>query len=145
MYTDPPPQLVFKGVGFFMRHGFRFAAVAALGLGCVLQAHARHSGWPDGLPAAHSWYLCSSANGEVMVSWVNPDNEVMAVSSLQEAIAIPDYAVAMVQNPALDRRSILPTVTGYRVALQDSASDPVAIWGLRVGALNLTCGFGRDE
>jgi hypothetical protein len=144
-YTDPPPQLVFKGVGFFMRHGFCFAALAALGLGFLPPAHARQPGRPEGLPAAHAWYLCSSANGEVMVSWVNPDNEVVAVSGLQEAAAIPDYALAMVQNPALDRHSILPTVTGYRVMLQDSASDPVAIWGLRVGGLNLTCGFGRDE
>jgi len=128
-----------------MHRWVRFAALATVGLGFLLQAHARHSGWPEGLPAAHSWYLCSSASGEVVVSWVSQDNEVMAVSGLQEAAPIPDYAAAMVQGPSTDRRAILPVAAGYRVVLQEAGNDPVAIWGLQVGGQNLTCGFGRDE
>jgi len=124
---------------------FGLAALAALGLGFGLQAQAGLPAWPEGLPPAHAWYLCSSAGGEVMVSWVDQDNRVIAVSGLQAAAAVPDYALALVQGAATDRHAILPAVTGYRVALQDSEGDPVAIWGLRVGASNLTCGFGRDE
>ena len=46
----------------------RIAALAAVGLGCGLQAHAQRNAWPQDLPAAHSWFMCSSPNGEPMVA-----------------------------------------------------------------------------
>ena len=61
----------------------QIAALAAVGLGCRLNAHAQLNAWPHDLPAAHSWFMCSSLNGEPMVAWVSEKKAVVAVSSLQ--------------------------------------------------------------
>lgn len=121
----------------------RIAALAAMGLGCSLHAHAQRNAWPQGLPAAHSWYMCSSPAGEPMVAWVNEKKSVVAVSALREGVAIPDYALPMLHQASADRRLIQPAVTGHQVIIKEYG--PVQTGLLTVGALELTCSSGRDE
>ena len=79
-----PPRSAQPAV--FNREAFmrliQIAALAAVGLGCRLNAHAQLNAWPHDLPAAHSWLMCSSLNGEPMVAWVSEKKAVVAVSSL---------------------------------------------------------------
>lgn len=103
---------------FFMRL-IRIAALAAVGLGCGLNAHAQRNAWPHDLPAAHSWFMCSSPNGEPMVAWVSEKKAVVAVSALREGVALPDYASPMLQQASADRRLIQPATTGYQVIIKE--------------------------
>ena len=121
----------------------RIAALAAVGLGCGLHAHAQRNAWPQDVPAAHSWFMCSSPNGEPMVSWVSEKKAVVAVSALREGVALPDYASPMLQQASANRRVIQPAVQGYEVIIKEYG--PVQIGALRVGALELACSSGHDE
>lgn len=121
----------------------RIAALVAVGLGCGLHAHAQRNAWPQDLPAANSWFMCSSPNGEPMVAWVSEKKAVVAVSSLREGMVIPDYASPMLQQASADRRLIQPAVVGYEVVIKEYG--PVQVGALKVGAMELTCSSGRDE
>jgi len=127
---------------FFMRL-IRMAALAAVGLGCGLNAHAQRNAWPQDLPAAHSWFMCSSPNGEPMVAWVSEKKTVVAVSALREGVALPDYATPMLRQASADRRLIQPATAGYEVTIKEYG--PVQTGILKVGSVELTCSSGRDE
>ena len=122
-------------------HLIRIVAFAAVCLGYGLQAQAQRNTWPQELPAAHSWFMCSSQDGEPMVAWVDQDSSVIAVSALRENISLPVYAVPMLQKTDGDRFLIQQVKTGYRVTSQ---SEKTA-FTLQVGATALNCGYGRDE
>lgn len=132
---------------FFNREFFirliRMAALAAVGLGCGLNAHAQRNAWPHDLPAAHSWFMCSSPNGEPMVAWVSEKKTVVAVSALREGVALPDYATPMLRQASADRRLIQPATPGYEVTIKEYG--PVQTGLLKVGSVELTCSSGRDE
>ena len=81
----------------------RIVAFVAVGLGCGLQAQAQRNTWPQELPAAHSWFMCSSQSGEPVVAWVDQGSSVVAVSSLREDIPLPVYASPMLQKTDGDR------------------------------------------
>ena len=121
----------------------QIAALAAVGLGCRLNAHAQLNAWPHDLPAAHSWLMCSSLNGEPMVAWVSEKKAVVAVSSLHKGGDLPDYASSMLLQASADRRQIQPAVAGYQVIIKEYG--PVQTGLLKVGAVVLTCSSGRDE
>lgn len=122
-------------------HLIRIVAFAAVCLGYGLQAQAQRNTWPQELPAAHSWFMCSSQDGEPMVAWVDQDSSVIAVSALRENISLPVYAVPMLQKTDGDRFLIQQVKTGYRVTSQ---SEKTA-FTLQVGATSLNCSYGRDE
>ena len=119
----------------------QIAALAAVGLGCRLNAHAQLNAWPHDLPAAHSWFMCSSQSGEPVVAWVDQSSSVVAVSSLREDIPLPVYASPMLQKTDGDRFLIQQVKTGYRVTNQSEKST----FTLQVGSTALNCGYGRDE
>ena len=119
----------------------RIVAFVAVGLGCGLQAQAQRNTWPQELPAAHSWFMCSSQSGEPVVAWVDQGSSVVAVSSLREDIPLPVYASPMLQKADGDRFLIQQVKTGYRVTNQSEKSA----FTLQVGATALNCSYGRDE
>jgi hypothetical protein len=106
-----------------------------------MQAQAQRNTWPQELPAAHSWFMCSSQSGEPVVAWVDQSSSVVAVSSLREDIPLPVYASPMLQKTDGDRFLIQQTKTGYRVTNQSEKST----FTLQVGSTALNCGYGRDE
>ena len=119
----------------------RFGLLALVGMTWAMQAQAQRNAWPQELPAARSWFMCSSQEGEPMVAWVDQDSSVIAISALQENIPLPVYAVPMLQKPDSDRFFIQQVKTGYRVTNQSEKSA----FTLQVGATALNCGYGRDE
>ena len=119
----------------------RIVALVAVGLGYGLQAQAQRNPWPQELPAAHSWFMCSSQSGEPVVAWVDQGSSVVAVSSLREDIPLPVYASPMLQKTDGDRFLIQQVKTGYRVTSQSEKSA----FTLQVGATALNCSYGRDE
>ena len=119
----------------------RIVALVAVGLGYGLQAQAQRNTWPQELPAAHSWFMCSSQSGEPVVAWVDQGSSVVAVSSLREDIPLPVYASPMLQKTDGDRFLIQQVKTGYRVTNQSEKST----FTLQVGSTALNCGYGRDE
>ena len=81
----------------------RFGLLVVVGLTWTMQAQAQRNTWPQELPAAHSWFMCSSQNGEPVVAWVDQGSSVVAVSSLREDIPLPVYASPMLQKTDGDR------------------------------------------
>lgn len=122
-------------------HLIRMVVFAAVGLGYGLQAQAQRNAWPQELPAARSWFMCSSQEGEPMVAWVDQDSSVIAVSALREDAPLPVYATPMLQKKDANKFLIQPVTTGYRVTSQ---SEKTA-FTLQAGATALNCGYGRDE
>lgn len=119
----------------------RWAAVAAIGV--VGAAQAQGNTWPRHLPAANAWFLCSSAQGEAMVAWVDRNHAVVAVSNVRENWPLPEYAVPLLQDPQADRRLVQPAAKGHRVV--SPAPHESSVWRLQAGGTALSCGFGRDE
>ena len=119
----------------------RFGLLIVVGLTWTMQAQAQRNTWPQELPAAHSWFMCSSQSGEPVVAWVDQGSSVVAVSSLRENIPLPVYASPMLQKTDGDRFLIQPVATGYRVTSQSEKSA----FTLQVGATALNCSYGRDE
>lgn len=119
----------------------RFGLLALVGMTWAMQAQAQRNAWPQGHPAAHSWFMCSSQSGEPMVAWVDQGSLVIAVSALRENISLPVYAAPMLQKTDGDRFLIQQAKTGYRVTNQSEKSA----FTLQVGATTLNCGYGRDE
>ena len=119
----------------------RFGLLTVVGMTWAMQAQAQRNTWPQELPAAHSWFMCSSQSGEPVVAWVDQSSSVVAVSSLREDIPLPVYASPMLQKADGDRFLIQQVKTGYRVTNQSEKSA----FTLQVGATALNCSYGRDE
>ena len=67
----------------------RIVAFVAVGLGYGLQAQAQRNTWPQELPAAHSWFMCSSQSGEPVVAWVDQGSSVVAAAHFGKTSLYP--------------------------------------------------------